>query len=664
MNEMTLPRKKIAKSCDACRSNKRRCNSQDPCTFCESRDIKCTYSTVNKPGIKPGFGKETAIRLKALEDQNQLILERMQFLEGQFKRLEKPGFGQHRSHETAPTLTLLLNPPNPQVAGMVPFDHGLPSVETIIQLVDAFFEHVFPIFPILHPRQTRAKIEAYIGQFEYVEKNGVTDLKEPPLVLYGIIINALPYVLVEGLEALSKLCKQKIVLDGYSVSSLKQLQAITLLAFHTLGNNNGTESWSLIGIATSGAIHLNLSDISLSIPPLPNHSPRSDVSASQPTNTRVSALRARILKSPQSWIEVETRRRLFWGIYTLDVLSALTSGLPRKLPNSEVRIQQPILTELWVGEMNEPDESHPGSLDAFSHFIKASQFFGDVHSFLLQPHDICSKPDVGNWFFEFHKLENNIERWRDNLPEPFKTTLYNNVIPDLDHTSYKLCILFHSAYNVMMIKLHSAYGYPHAESIEFTHSVSSRKLCLDAVNNVITAAISVLGVERNMGISIFQQLGPFYAFHIWVCSRLLIADYIFKQKDSQPVDKETLSEHLKLFCEILHSIGKYWGAAYKYYRILRQLINLDVSFDTNTAANGNEEDMEPSSAIADMRINTHLLSMILSKKLKEATGTADIEILDLEIADNQELLEVFKLDSHSHGFEDFFKFLDNNNFSG
>ena len=74
--------------------------------------------------------------------------------------------------------------------------------------------------------------------------------------------------------------------------------------------------------------------------------------------------------------------------------------------------------------------------------------------------------------------------------------------------------------------------------------------------------------------------------------------------------------------------------------------------------------MEPSSAIADMRINTHLLSMILSKKLKEATGTADIEILDLEIADNQELLEVFKLDSHSHGFEDFFKFLDNNNFSG
>lgn len=659
MSEMTVPRKKLAKSCDACRSNKRRCNSQDPCAFCKSREIKCTYSTVNKPGIKPGFGKETASRLKALEEQNQLILERMQLLEGQFNRMQNFGL-EKRNNETAPSLTLLLNPPYPQQAGMIPSDHGLPRVETIIQLVDAFFQYVFPIFPILHPRQTRAKIDTYIGQFDAGENFRTIGPKEPPLVLYGIIINAIPYVLVPDLEALCKLCKQKIVLDGYSVSSLKQLQAITLLAFHTLGNNNGTESWSLIGIATSGAIQLNLSDSTLSIPPLPTHSPQSDISTSQPTNSKVSALRAQILKSPQSWIEAETRRRLFWGIYTLDVLSAVTSGLPRKLPNSEVRIEPPILTELWVGEMDEPDGF--GSLDAFSHFIKACQFFGDVHSFLLQPHDICSKPDVGNWFFEFHKLENNIERWRDNLPEPFRTTLHNNILPDLDHTSYKMCVLFHSAYNVMMIKLHSAYGYPHAESVEFTHSVSSRRLCLDAVNNVITAAVSVLEVERNLGISVFQQLGPFYAFHIWVCSRLLIADYIFKQKDSQPVDKEILSEHLKFFCEILHSIGKYWGAAYKYYRILRQLINLDVSFDTNAEANGS--DIEPSSAIADMRINTHLLSMILSKKLKEATGTTDDEIIELEIADNHELLEVFKLDSQSHGLEDFFKFLDNNNFSG
>ncbi|QPG74636.1 hypothetical protein FOA43_001973 [Brettanomyces nanus] len=718
---------KLSKSCDVCRAKKLKCDSGQDCGYCRKHGLVCVYSLVSKPGLKPGYGKDVLRRLTQLEDQSRVYEQRLRAMELQ---LSQPQMQQQLSQapkqpiqpqqqqqlmpsESSQQLTLQMThtvqvqqPPTQIDIKDPPFYDGLPRISTVRRLIDIFFVRVFSVFPIVHPHYTKAKIERYI---KHVLSHPQGPTKEPPVVSFAIILNALQYTspdldikltAAEKDDLINK-CKEKIILECYAISSIPQLQAITLMAFHRVANGSGTESWSVIGIAATGVISLNMSDIRQRIPTLPSsyrdgHSPASTGSVSS-TNTKViRTKRAKILKEPVDWLDEEDRRRLVWGIAILDVFSSFASGTPLRIPNSEIQFSAPFSTTAWLESRRSNGALFPSGsdkdgqdfYDAFSYYTQIIKIFRGVHSFLAQPRDISDKGAVGEWFVSFHQIETDIREWKDRLPLKYKLLLNSNVL-DIRGSGAELSsmVLLHSAYNIALIKMHSAYGYPHLESYAFKHSELSRKICTSSVDSISALAKQIMEYESENGVKLLEYLGPHYGFNIWVCSRLLIADSIFSQKDGKTIDKNSMNIKLKLFCNILQGVGNYCPAIQKYNKILRQLINLNISVssavsDTSPNDAESEEDddkMAPSQAIADMRINTDLLSLILANKLAVLEGqsttthppSASQSTLDLQgmatkyilsDANQQESmpLEAFQFDASSYGFEDLFGYLDNN----
>ncbi|VEU22878.1 DEKNAAC103972 [Brettanomyces naardenensis] len=443
------------------------------------------------------------------------------------------------------------------------------------------------------------------------------------------------------------------------------------MAFHRVNIGNGIESWSVIGIAATGVISLNMSDIRQRIPTLPSKNGRSASSTgSTPStsSTLIRTKRAKVLKEPIDWLDEQDRKRLVWGIAMLDVFSSFSSGTPLRIPISEIEFSSPFSTSIWMdGKRGSVLPQASLTADAFTYYTQIIKVFRGVHSFLAQPRDISDKSAVGEWFVSFHQIETEIREWKDALPKKYRLLLDSNVLDVSESgTELPVLVLLHSAYNLALIKMHSSYGYPHVESYVFRHSEQSKRICLSSVAN-ITALVNQIVKERS---ELIEYLGFHYGFCIWVCSRLLIVNSIFEQKDGNMVDKNDMNEKLTLFSNILKRIGKNSPACQKHHKILKQLINLNMSV-SNMIESEDDEQIAPSQAIADMRIHTDLLTLILTNKLSELEpGSVNPSATDLQglamrynlndVSQENMLLEGFQFDAKSDGFEDLFGYLDSN----
>lgn len=110
--------------------------------------------------------------------------------------------------------------------------------------------------------------------------------------------------------------------------SLKGLKVLTLLSLYSLFDPKGISTWSIVGILTRQAITLGLSR----------------------TDTSLEAL------SPH---QKELRHRLFWSIYVLDRMLAVSVGHPAGLADENMNIPQPAVT---VEEFASSERSEHASL--------------------------------------------------------------------------------------------------------------------------------------------------------------------------------------------------------------------------------------------------------------------------------------------------------------
>ncbi|KAG7840223.1 hypothetical protein KL942_003022 [Ogataea angusta] len=711
-------RKRLSKSCDVCREKKLKCDSQKQCSHCRSHGFECVYSFVKKPGLKPGYGKELLKRLSSLEEESQTFHKKFKLIEAALGSLQGGkstnyvGQGQVNlmgSESLQPSVTSVDASLSQSQTAMTSemerkreymdrnirlLNSGLPNPGTLKQLVDIFFAKVFPSFPIIHPLETRRTVQQYICAIQASNAAQTLSIHKPPLIIYGILLNSVQYIQEsknismpkDEVEQLIVTCKQKIILECYSISSIAQLQTIALMAYYSFGNSVVPESSSIIGMCATGMIHLNISVTN------------DTSSRSTSSNTTKDSLpfvirpkRAKILKEPVTVSEKEGRIRLGWGIVVLDILNSFSSGTPLCVPESEDKLSRPLGTKLW-SQIDDPNYkpflfarngSETETFDAFSYFTDVIQMMRRMYGFISHPRNIADKQNVCEWFVHFHMLETEMKEWKSNLPSKYASLLDSSTLGTEQHTFEEIAglALLHSSYHIALIKMHSAYGYPHIESPAFKHSESSRRICLESVERVALLAQNIMEQEKKNGEKMLEYLGPHYSFCIWVCARVLIADSIFNQAKSQS-DRENLNMKLKLFCGILFAIGKHWQGAQKYYRILRQLQSF--GFDTLPASantdypEGNEYEIPPSQAIADMRINAHLLSLILNKNLTKDTRSRNLHdsqnsIIDKDVSlasaqsrpnrtqEESMLLDAFQFDTSSFGFEDLLGYLTQNN---
>lgn len=291
-------------------------------------------------------------------------------------------------------------------------DLDLPPYDLLYALVDLYFDHVNSWCPILHRRST---LDTFFGPSPLEEADR--------MVLYAIVATTLrfssdPRLSEQVRKRYHDSSKQKVLLYGLETSSVKALQALVILALDLVGSSNGPPGWKLLALITRSVVQLGLAVESKS-------------SLIAPVYPSIYTLRAVTLPEPDTWIEDEGRRRLFWMVYLLDRYSTIATAfnfslddndIDRRLPcKDEFYIKnQPVMTRQFNCSTERLDySSHAENVGSFGLYIEILGILSRIHIFLKRPVDIGSLSDVEEWQATYRKLDSELTSWEFNLPAEY-----------------------------------------------------------------------------------------------------------------------------------------------------------------------------------------------------------------------------------------------------
>ena len=291
-------------------------------------------------------------------------------------------------------------------------DLDLPPYDLLYALVDLYFEHINSWCPILHRRTT---LDTFFGPSPLDEADR--------MVLYAIVATTLRFSSDNRLNDQSRKryhdsSKQKVVLYGLENSSVKALQALVILALDLVGSSNGPPGWKLLALITRSVVQLGLAVESKS-------------SLINPLYPSIYTLRAVTLSEPDSWIEDESRRRLFWMVYLLDRYSTLATAfnfalddrdIDRKLPCKDDYFMknQPVETRWFQRSSDRADYlTKAENVGSFGLYIEILGILSRIHLFLKRPVDIGTLSDVAEWQATYRKLDSELTSWEFNLPAEY-----------------------------------------------------------------------------------------------------------------------------------------------------------------------------------------------------------------------------------------------------
>ena len=294
-------------------------------------------------------------------------------------------------------------------------DQDFPPYDLLYALTDLFFKHINTWCPILHRRST---LDSLFGASTLEEADRI--------LLHAIVATTLRFSTDSRLTADTRkryhaTSKQKVLLYGLENSSVKALQALVILALDITGNSNGPPGWNLLALITRSVVQLGLAVETTS-------------ASVAPAYPSIYTLRAMVLPEPKSFIEDESRRRLFWMVYLLDRYATIATAfefalddkeIDRKLPcrDDVFSRNQPVETRWFqanesnqhsLGEMN-----HPENLGSFSYYIEIIGILSQIHRFLKKPVDISALSDVEQWQQEYRQLDSKLNAWKFSLPSEY-----------------------------------------------------------------------------------------------------------------------------------------------------------------------------------------------------------------------------------------------------
>ncbi|OQE94349.1 hypothetical protein PENNAL_c0004G01688 [Penicillium nalgiovense] len=478
-------------------------------------------------------------------------------------------------------------------------DLDLPPYDLLYALVDLYFEHINSWCPILHRRTT---LDTFFGPSPLDEADR--------MVLYAIVATTLRFSSDSRLNDQNRKryhdsSKQKVVLYGLENSSVKALQALVILALDLVGSSNGPPGWKLLALITRSVVQLGLAVEAKS-------------SLINPLYPSIYTLRAVTLSEPDSWIEDESRRRLFWMVYLLDRYSTLATAfnfalddrdIDRKLPCKDDYFMknQPVETRWFQCSSDRADYlSKAENVGSFGLYVEILGILSRIHLFLKRPVDIGALSDVAEWQATYRKLDSELTSWEFNLPAEYayenSSRLFSG--PKNGRALHSDWVQLHATYQTAVIRLHSSAAYPTTRSPIFTPSYSASQRCLLAVENILSVTRFV--VEHNM----LDKMGPPFAFTLWVSARLLLVH--------GSTIAHTVSPDIVFFVDTLFQLGKYWKVAERYSSILQRVLDEYNEYQQSTAIDGERSTPSTVKILADMRRCAFDLDFLISRQPRES----------------------------------------------
>ncbi|KAK3710419.1 hypothetical protein LTR37_010262 [Vermiconidia calcicola] len=291
-------------------------------------------------------------------------------------------------------------------------DQDFPPYDLLYALTDLFFKHINTWCPMLHRRTT---LDSLFGPSTLEEADRI--------LLHAIVATTLRFSQDSRLNDQSReryhnTSKQKVLLYGLENSSVKALQALVILALDIVGNSNGPPGWNLLALITRSVVQLGLAVEATS-------------ASVAPVFPSIYTLRAMVLPEPTSFIEDESRRRLFWMIYLLDRYATVATAFEFALDDKEIDRKLPCRDDLFsrnqpvdtkwfqTAERTDYSTNKPENLGSFSYYIEIIGILSQIHRFLKKPVDIGALSDVEQWQQEYRDLDSKLSAWKFSLPSEY-----------------------------------------------------------------------------------------------------------------------------------------------------------------------------------------------------------------------------------------------------
>jgi hypothetical protein len=490
-------------------------------------------------------------------------------------------------------------PPPGQSPSHAPGDQDQPPHDLLYALVDLYFKHINVWCPILHRNTT---MESLFGPRMVAETDKIL---LNAIVAATLRFSADPRLTDDRRRHYHDVAKRRVVLHGMENSSVKALQAMVILALDLLGSSNGPPGWNIMALITRSVVHLGLAVEANSLSVSPGYA-------------SIYTLRAMLLPEPADFIEDEARRRLFWMVYLLDRYATISTAFDFALDDRDIDRTLPCRDDLWArnqkvetrwfrtdGEAESLNPAlqanRPEHLGAFSYYLEVLGILSRIHGFLKRPVDISALADVEQWQMTYKELDKALTTFMFGLPGEYgsMSRIYQQ---GCNKTLGSCWVMLHAAFHTAVIRLHSSAAYPTTRSPIFAPSLTASQKCTQAAENV--AALGDFVVKRGM----LRNLGPPFAFTLWVAARLLLVH-------GSTVEHK-LNPRIHFFVDLLRQMGRHWPVAARYCELLQRV--LDEHRESESQGDGTT----PSSVriLADMRRTAFDLDFLISRQPRHLAG--------------------------------------------
>ncbi|KAH6658149.1 fungal-specific transcription factor domain-containing protein [Truncatella angustata] len=437
-----------------------------------------------------------------------------------------------------------------QIQDQLLIDGDLPPRNILYTLINLYFEHINTWCPILQK-------EPILIMLLSLSTLNETD----QVLLHAIVAISLRYFTDTSLndgkkEQYYKVSKDKVLLFCIHNSSLKTLQALLILALDLYWGCSKLGGWNITTIITRTATQLGLTVENTSF-------------LASPYSIFLDDLRPMTLPDSQTFVENESRRRLFWMIYILDRYVAMETSFDFALNDEQIRRRLPCHDEFWIKnhwvetkwfQARYSSETLPDhipnqheNLGAFSYHVELFGILSEICRFLKDPIDITFADSAERWQRRYEELDILLMSWQFSLPTEYRN-ISEKHLEASDQPLDCIWIMLQATYCTATIQLHSSAIRHITNGSSFGSLSDANHSCFCAVEDIATLAVSALGN------GLLTRLGPPLAFSLYIAARhLLIHGRALEQKPSSQA---------AILVNTLREIGRYWTVAVRYLELL------------------------------------------------------------------------------------------------
>lgn len=383
---------------------------------------------------------------------------------------------------------------------------ALPNPELANHLIDLYFKHHYPQFPVLQ-KQT------FLVQFQNPAQ------PTSALLLCAIYATAARYSnhpsVRQGVQRRERLGMTYFdqatqMLDRFmDAPRVSTVQALVLMAIYESGLSQFTRPFVLIGMAVKMA--------------------------------QLLGLQRRCEGS--DWQEAELRKRVFWSVYLLDRLIGSVLGQPMLILDKDCDVELP---SLEVGDgLDEMDEDEHLITVNYVQMIKLNTVFGNILQHIYSPQK--SLPWSRDYTAMVSVFESSLAAWVQQLPPhlEFTVSMTSSTAPQIPSSSFAAHL--HLLYYEILILLHRPFlQFPNRHAL--MAMATSLHVCTNAANNITQIAESILTTNTENCITF-----PFTTYSISVASTIHCLSLNSKDERLSVPAKTNLMTTIRLYKLFLHN---------------------------------------------------------------------------------------------------------------